>query len=385
MTQPQSFKFDLSSVQVAARLWVTGQGCRYFHSENLSDQECHAFLDELAAAQSLPNEDAKEADFGEVPGRKRAFFVRQRVPDPNNAHRSVTNSWFLVDKAGSLTLPILEAFAKNPVQAETQAEFVDRLTTTDFTPNVISPEPNEHSLNRDPESSALKTSQWRLKLQRISVVAVILLAAAIIFKVLPRPNTDNSEPQPIPPIGEPQPIDSRWASERLKSQLREAIGQEKAINLKDEQLLQEFVKLFTFDIKSLNLNPSQSDDMQRQRTSHSPNPFAKFLLELPTPQEVSDGDAKEATPQQFRDRITELAVQIKVLTDQNGDQVDLTSLNPEEIVTALRNRLDYDAYYENWHDQFQPDQEQDPWLDNWDADGDKSWIEAARKFIKDNY
>lgn len=380
MTQPQSFKCDLSSVQVAARLWVTGQGCRYFHSESLSDHEFHALLDELAAAQSLPNEDAKQTDFGEVPGRKRAFFVLQRVPDPNNAHRNVTNSWSLVDKAGSLTLPMLEAFAKNPVLADTQAEFVDRLQTTDFTPNVISSEPNDRSSIRDPESPASNTSQWRLKLQSISVVAIMLA-------VLPRQNTDDSEPEQLTPTGEPQTTDPRWASETLRSQLREAIGQDKAIDVGDEQLLQEFVNLFTFNTKSLNLSPSQSVDMERQRTSDIPNPFAKVLLELPTPQEVSDGDFEWATPQQFRHRITQLAVKIKDkdCTDQNGDQVALTSLNPEEIVRALRNRLDYRAYYENWHDQYQPNQKQDPWLAQWSVDGDKSWIPEARKFIKGNY
>ena len=383
MTQPQSFKFDLSSVQVAARLWVTGQGCRYFHSESLSDQECHALLDELASALSLPNEDAKQTDFGEVPGRKRAFFILQRVPDPNNSHRNVTNSWFLVDKAGRLTLSMLEAFAKNPILADTQAEFVDRLQTTDFTPNFISPEPNDRSLTRDPESPASKTSQRPLNLQIISGVAIILLTTAIMLAVLPRENSEDSEPEQVMRPGEQKTIDPRWASEALKSQLREAIGEGKAIDLEDEQLLQEFVKLFTFDSKSLNLSPSQSVDMQRQRTGDKPNPFAKFLLELPTPQEVSDGDSNEATPQQFRQRIKQLAE--KICTGQNGDQVDLTGLNPEEIVRALRDRLDYLAYYKKWHGEFQPDQKQDPWLAQWIVDGDKSWIPEACKFIKDNY
>jgi len=342
-------------------------------------------FDELAAAKSLPNDGEKESDFGEVPGRKRAFFVLRRVPDPNNSHRNVTNSWFFVDKAGRLTLPMLEAFAKNPVLADTQAEFVGRLQTTDFTPNVISPDPKDPSLVCDPESPASKTSQLRLKLQSISVPTIILLATAIILAVLTRQNSGNSEPEPIPPIGEPQTIDSRWASETLKWQLREAIGPGKAIDLEDDQLLQEFVKLFSFDPKSLNLSHSQYVDMQCQSKSDKPNPFAKFLLELPTPREVSDVDFKGTPAQQFRHRISQLASEVNVRTVQNGDMVDLTSLNPEEIVSALRNRLNYRSYYENWHHQFQPNQKQDPWLDQWEVDGDKAWIPEVRKFIKDNY
>ncbi|MEZ6128992.1 MAG: hypothetical protein R3C59_09935 [Planctomycetaceae bacterium] len=385
MIQPQPFKLDLSTVQVAARLWVAGQGCRYFHSENLSDQECHALLDELAASQSPPNDDAKEADFGAVPGRKRAFFVLQRVPDPNNSHRKVTNSWFFLDKAGRLTLPMLEAFAKNPIFADTQAEFVDRLQTTDFTPNFISPPPDDRSLARDPASVASTTSQWSLKPKRFSIVAIILIASVIMLLVLTRRNAVDSDPDPITPVVEPQTFDSRWTSETLKTQMREAIGKGKPIDMEDEQLLQEFVNLFTFDAKSLNLNPSQTEDMQRQCTSDLPNPFAKFLLELPTPKGGSVGDSNEAMPRQFRNQIMQLADTIEIGADQDGDQVDLSSLNPEEIVRALRNRLDYRVYYEKWHNEFQPNQKQDPWLEQWRVDGDKSWIPEARKFIRENY
>jgi hypothetical protein len=392
MTKPTSLKLDLSSVQIAARLWVSGKGCRYFHSENLSEKECLALFDELAASQMLSDEGSADPIFGQVRGRMDAFFVVQRAPDPNNPERNVTNSWYFLDKTGALTLPMLETFASNPAIADTQSEFVSRLKTTDFSPKTSSNDSNAPTTVREVETSGAHKWSERLKiLRRIGILGLGLLTVFCIY-VFSRPSeTQYAEPPASEAVlTRNTNNDARWVTEKVKEQLRETVrakhdsGWRGEVNdLDGEELLQEFLDLFLFDIAKLGLSPGERQNMEQQLESKTPNPFAAFLLGLRDNQEVVDKSLDKSMNELYHAHLTQLAS--RLCCDQSGSALDIKLLNPEEVITALRNRLDYRDYYEKWHSQFQPYQKKDTWLVHWDVEGDRSWIPTVREWIKKNY
>jgi len=390
MIKQTSLKFDLPSVSVVARLWVTGKGCRYFHSANLSEQECRVLFDELASIQTVQSEDVTEPIFGQVRGRRNAFYVVQRVPDPNNPERNVTNSWYFLDKSGTLTLPMLATFAENPVIADTQSEFVNRLKTTDFSPKPESSDSTESSTVEESGVSRPQRLHNRLKtLGAIGILGTVLLTIFIYFISTPS-ETPVAERPESESVGTSKFYDTRWVSEKVKEQMRgtvrvrsDSLGDREVNNLDGDELLQQFLNLFVFDVAMLNLSASEKRDMEQQLEATTPNPFAMFLLGLPDNQEKIDKRLEKSMAELYRDRLTQLASSL--CFDQSGNTQGLKSLNPEEIVIELRNRLDYREYYDTWHRQFQPNQKKDLWLDHWEVEGDKAWLPRVREFIKKNY
>jgi len=390
MIKQTSLKFDLPSVSVVARLWVTGKGCRYFHSANLSEQECRVLFDELASIQTVQSEDVTEPIFGQVRGRRNAFYVVQRVPDPNNPERNVTNSWYFLDKSGTLTLPMWATFAENPVIADTQSEFVNRLKTTDFSPKPESSDSTESSTVEESGVSRPQRLHNRLKtLGAIGILGTVLLTIFIYFISTPS-ETPVAERPESESVGTSKFYDTRWVSEKVKEQMRETVrvrsdslGDREVNNLDGDELLQQFLNLFVFDVAMLNLSASEKRDMEQQLEATTPNPFAMFLLGLPDNQEKIDKRLEKSMAELYRDRLTQLASSL--CFDQSGNTQGLKSLNPEEIVIELRNRLDYREYYDTWHRQFQPNQKKDLWLDHWEVEGDKAWLPRVREFIKKNY
>lgn len=371
-----------SDVKVVARLWLREHGCRYLHSDNVSDGDCHQWIEQLTD-ESIASGVVQRCQMGT---QKNAYVISRRMPDPNNPERNVTNLWLFVDPRGQLTSSQLAHFAEVPWFASNQEEFELLIhRKLDELPSQMA---SQAASSGTPFSGKIRSAART----PTKIFAVLFLFAIGIIAVWWRPIGFVEQEPDIEVNVEPSPsIDQRWNEEYIRDGIETAIDDAELIevsahDLTDVELLNTFIELFRISDSELGLDASDGVNMDARRKS-APHPFLAFLDHFPRETPRADSDDNKTWPELCAALLIPLARSFGDASENRTPTgLPLEDANPREIIEWLRNQLNYEGFYRTWHAKELPNTTEDPFVKNWDSDDPANqWQRKVRAFLKKHY